>query len=507
MNANKQNQVEQWDIFERSVKASSLPENPFFDLDLTAHFTCDGETVQVSGFYDGDNRCLVRFMPHRTGTWHYVTESGTPALDRVSGSFECVGPSRDNHGPVRAVGTHFEYADGTPFFVLGTTAYTWTYQPDELAMQSLDSFSRHGFNKIRMLFFPKQYGRPEDPFHINYSPDELPYEGEPGALNLKRPNPAYYRLWERRLRQLMQRGIEADVILFHVYDGGLWGIAEGLGPEEEMRFLHYITARLAPFRNVWWSLANEYDLFGISIPFSDVHRYRKKEWNALGQALAAADPYDHLRSVHNWTWGPIFPNTPWLTHVSYQHPNTYAKAIELREEYKKPVINDEYQYEGNMPNDFGNCSGELEVKRHWMLTMAGAYGTHGEMYMWDDQREHIFWSTGGELQGDSPPRLAYLKELMTGLPFQELEVDDRLSDGVDFFTLRNGDDIFLSFFGPGYKDRPNFQLNHTAADDITYDLEIHDLWRCRRYGRERRKPGAVSIPMPDWAVVIGRRLQ
>ena len=36
------------------------------------------------------------------------------------------------------------------------------------------------------------------------------------------------------------------------------------------------------------------------------------------------DPYDHLRGIHNWTFGPIYPNRDWMTHVCHQNPNTYS---------------------------------------------------------------------------------------------------------------------------------------------------------------------------------------
>ena len=48
-----------------------------------------------------------------------------------------------------------------------------------------------------------------------------------------------------------------DCILFHAYDR--WGFSE-MKPSADDRYLRYVVARLAAFRNVWWSLANEYDL-------------------------------------------------------------------------------------------------------------------------------------------------------------------------------------------------------------------------------------------------------
>lgn len=54
-------------------------------------------------------------------------------------------------------------------------------------------------------------------------------------------------------------GCEADLILFHPYDKGYWGF-DSMPMEVNLRYLQYLQARLSSFHNVWWSLANEYDL-------------------------------------------------------------------------------------------------------------------------------------------------------------------------------------------------------------------------------------------------------
>jgi hypothetical protein len=56
---------------------------------------------------------------------------------------------------------------------------------------------------------------------------------------------------------LRDLGVEADVILFHPYDR--WGFAD-LGAEADDRLVRYAVRRLAAFSNVWWAMANEYDL-------------------------------------------------------------------------------------------------------------------------------------------------------------------------------------------------------------------------------------------------------
>ena len=59
-------------------------------------------------------------------------------------------------------------------------------------------------------------------------------------------------------KDLRDLGIEADIILFHPYDEGHWGF-DRMPDDADDRYLRYVVSRLAAYRNVWWSLANEYD--------------------------------------------------------------------------------------------------------------------------------------------------------------------------------------------------------------------------------------------------------
>ncbi len=119
--------VERWGVFEVSLEG---PEggNPFLDVKLTARFTQGERAFEPEGFYDGGGTYRVRFMPDTLGVWRYVTRSNKAELDGKAGEFLCVEPSPGNHGPVRVHNTwHFAYADGTPYFQVGTTCYCWTH--------------------------------------------------------------------------------------------------------------------------------------------------------------------------------------------------------------------------------------------------------------------------------------------------------------------------------------------------------------------------------------------
>ena len=49
-------------------------------------------------------------------------------------------------------------------------------------------------------------------------------------------------------------------------------------------------------------------------------------------------------------------------------------------QFEKPVVVDEYGYEGNIAMTWGSIAPREAVEMHWSIVMAGAYGSHGESY-------------------------------------------------------------------------------------------------------------------------------
>jgi hypothetical protein len=117
------------------------------DNSLDAKFTNGCRTVSVPGFYDGNGSYKIRFSPDEAGRWTYETESILPELDAQKGAIQCVEPTGDNHGPVvTMVNTHYlEYADGSPFYSVGTTAYQWTSVKQSIQEQTVQTLAKAPF--------------------------------------------------------------------------------------------------------------------------------------------------------------------------------------------------------------------------------------------------------------------------------------------------------------------------------------------------------------------------
>jgi hypothetical protein len=491
-------QVEKWDYFELELSAQGSG-NPFLDVQFSAEFTHSHRSVSVSGFYDGSGIYKVRFMPDMEGTWHFVTHSNLAALDDRHGEFTCTPPTSNNHGPVRVIDrAHFAYADGTPFHPLGTTCYVWNHQGDALEEQTLATLKCAPFNKMRMCVFPKRYV-----FNTN-EPPCYPFEGEvkrawdPSLLNNYRTqappdywnfdcfNPAYFRRLEKRILDLRDLGIEADLILFHPYDFGAWGF-DRMPPEVNERYLSYLVARIAAFRNLWWSFANEYDLM-FDRTLSD--------WDGYFKLVQDIDPYDHLRSVHN-CFSFYDHRKPWVTHCSIQHHNLLEVPNWLQQ-YGKPVVVDECGYEGDIHMIWGSLSAEEMVLRHWLGFACGGYVGHGETYVNDDER--LWWSKGGELHGESAPRLAFLRKIIDAVPAPGLfpQQGERTDAGPipeggwnKVSAGHRGTDYYLFYFG---MHQPRFR--RFVLPEGSYRIDILDTWNMTIEPFSGNASGQVQVELP-----------
>ncbi len=477
--------IEQYAIFELRLEGPS-GGNPFVDVELSAEFRSENRVFQVDGFYDGGGIYLIRFMPDAVGEWHYQTKSNVRELNGKSGSFSCSKAGAGNHGPVYVRNTfHFGYADGTPFYPVGTTCYAWVWQGDTLVKQTLDTLKSAPFNKIRMCFFPKQYST-----YIQNEPPMYPYEGSrQKGWDFARFNPEYFRYFEQRIGDLMKLGIEADVILFHPYDWGKWGF-DKMKPEENDRYLRYLVARIAAYRNVWWSLANEFDL----IPSK-----KTEDWDRFFRIIQEKDPYHHLRSIHNgMRW--YDQSKPWVTHLSVQTPY-FENIQDWRETYRKPVVIDECVYEGNIPTDWGNLPAEELVHRFWIAYCRGAYVSHGETYL--DPQNILWWAKGGSLHGKSPERIAFLHKIMSEAPPDDLTPLHNLWN-KETYLYKEGS-YYLYYYGITQQ----LQARLSLPRDRKFRIEVIDAWNMTitPVPGEFSGPAEVSLPGRSYMAVRARRVE
>ena len=490
--------VERWGVQELTLRSSRTYDNPFADVSIQGRFRSQGKDITVDGFYDGDHTWKIRFMPETAGTWTFTTVSADSDLNGKSGSFVADNAGAGNHGPVVVQKQyHFAYADGTPYFPLGTTLYNWLNRDLDLEIRTLSTLSRNPFNKVRFLVFPKWM------VFNSVEPPRFPYiQMAPGKFDLDRFDPEFFAHYESRIRDLEALGIEADIILFHPYDK--WGFSS-MDQRHDDAYLKYVVARLAAFRNIWWTLANEFDVFGT-----------QKDWRHLGELIARIDPYGHQRGIHNCCTAFYDNSQSWITHFILQDITSQRRSPVVRDDSSialdarkigKPVLVDEYGYEGNNGMAWGNLGPREAVEIHWAITMAGAYGSHGETYV--NPGHLLWWSVGGELVGEAPARLGFLKKIMSEAPYSEMEpAPAAIGNGNPLITAlaRRGsyylfhfaqtkevDGWNIGFFGPSTPSQPLLaqpagpgvfkpaRIPEFRIGEGTFRVDMIDTWNMKVY--------------------------
>ena len=417
-------------------------------------------------------------MPSFEGNYSYLLHADFTD-HTISGSFTVDPPEPQTHGPVHVKDTyHFEYADGTPYVSIGTTAYVWHLQDEKTKEQTLDTLKDSAFNKLRFCIFPKHYvynlkdpscfpyqGKPMDSSVLNED-NFMNYTGkaEGNHFDKKRFNPVYFQNIENKIQKLGDLGIEADLILFHPYDR--WGFSS-MPREEDELYLKYVIARFACYRNVWWAMANEWDLFADKT-IDDF------EYNAT--ILVKNDPYNHLRSIHNCR--KVYDHhKEWITHVSYQRIDLY-KTVEVTGALREEYLNRLFWMKSDMKATFSLAGeilpGEEEVRRFWETALRGGYPGHGETYL--NEQNILWWAHGGTLHDESHLRFPLLKKIMEEVPGNEIAPLDNEWDSTCAISEEDRDVAvkrqYIFYYGfqrPGYRD---FFID----DSTDYDVDVIDTW-------------------------------
>ncbi|MBD3244142.1 MAG: DUF4038 domain-containing protein, partial [Chitinivibrionales bacterium] len=259
------------------------------------------------------------------------------------------------------------------------------------------------------------------------------------------------------------------IILFHPDDR--WGFSN-IGRENDDRYLRYIVARLAAYRNVWWSFANEYDLMGAKTV---------GDWDRFFHIVQECDPYQHLRGIHNCR--EFYDhNKPWVTHCSVQHGDL-AKVADWCRTYRKPVIVDECCYEGDIHHNWGNISARELVHRFWLGYSRGGYVGHGETYY--HPQDILWWSKGGVLHGESPARIAFLRRIMEEGPAEGI-------DHIDNACAGRAPDYYLYYFGRTQPAKKPLRL----PEEHTYSIEVIDTWEMTINAAEGTFSGECWVELP-----------
>jgi hypothetical protein len=185
-----------------------------------------------------------------------------------------------------------------------------------------------------------------------------------------------------------------------------------------------------------------------------------------------SDPYQHLRSIH----GPKGDAGQYpITHASTV-PLDARSALEWRRTHRKPLIFDEVGYEGNAAGAWGDLTPQELTAHFWEGAMLGGYVGHSETYM--HPQDILWWSKGGVLHGESPPRIAFLHKILEEGPAEGINpIDAPLSSpfrGGSLGSLAGKEGEFYLYYLGAHQPA---ELYLALPAGGPYTIEIIDTWQ------------------------------
>lgn len=121
-----------WTRIDLGFAAGGTYANPYTDVAVWVDLEGPGFRKRVHGFWNGGQDFVVRVLATAPGIWRWTSGStpADPGLAGKSGSFEAIAwtdaeleANPNRRGMIRAAagGRGLEYADGTPYFLIGDT--------------------------------------------------------------------------------------------------------------------------------------------------------------------------------------------------------------------------------------------------------------------------------------------------------------------------------------------------------------------------------------------------
>jgi len=437
----------QWETatFEFSVKRKV--QEPF-DVKFGAVLRhTDGYTMDVPGFYNGNNSWLIRFNPQLTGEWNYLTYSQNQELSGKSGQL-LVTESKDasQHGPITISQddpSKFIYADGTPYFLLAFEL-DWLFaldaeNPDDIpkARQIINQVKENGFNQIVMNVYAYDAGWGEKdkiPPKYNFAqPKVFPFLGTNENPDYSSLAIDYFKRFDRVMDYLNEQGIVAHLMIYVWNKKVNWPEPYS---EADNRYFDYVVKRYQAYPNLIWDISKEALAYGrddMGYISERIHRLRQ------------LDGHQRLVSVHDITYCSAFPEKVDFISIQNWSPNIYSIMRETREKYAgKPVFNIEHGgYEKTTYSIFdGSYTDPLVcLDRNYQCLFAGTYST----YYWQNTSWYNVIYEPEELPISEQPAFAYyryLADFFRRFNFNELEPIQNLSTP---FGLADREKLYLFY--------------------------------------------------------------
>jgi hypothetical protein len=132
--------------------------------------------------------------------------------------------------------------------------------------------------------------------------------------------------------------------------------------------------------------------------------------------------------------------------------------------------------------------------RFWDGFTRGGFVGHGETFLHPE--EVVWWSKGGELYGESPERIAFLRKIIEEAP-QQADPIEALRDAP---TIGIEGEYYLQYFGihrPAYREFP-------LPEDRQFQIEVIDTWNMTVTPMPGTYSGLTRIDLPGASYIAIR---
>lgn len=486
-------QVHVWEKVEITLRAKQSFANPYTDALVWVDLKGPGLEKRCYGLWDGGDTFRVRVLATVPGEWSWRSgsEPSDVGLSGQRGAFQAIGWSEaekavnpNRRGMIRATanGHAFEYADGTPFFLIGDTWWaTPTFRfpwrdddtpraigPDAGFKDYLRFRRQQGFNCIAMIAALPNWASDGHPARLNLadgtvlraawaqagtkSAKDMHNEaGErafhfPGRVpgfeqvipDFDRLNPAYFQALDRKIDYLNALGFVPFIEVARRDIGQAWKRFYHW-PESYVRYAQYVfnryQAHIAMFSPI------HFDTPAQSIPATDWNAAAMRMRSQFGPPPFGTPMGNNANPSSLRNWGHL-DRAPWLTFHQIGNRRTHDCYQYLTEIFHThpplPAINGEPYYDGMEDAE----PGSERAARYCRSAMYGSVlsgGLGGHIYgaggwqggLWSGEVEaaskYPIWDV---IKWDSADQMRHLKAfvLSESRRYQELQpADDLLS--------------------------------------------------------------------------------
>ncbi len=417
--------------------------NPFREVEFRTDITdASGQTMQIPGFWDGQQSWKFRFASAQEGEYTYVTHcnhAGDTGLHQQRGTIQVRGQNAQSQltvdGPViiDKDKRHFAHASGRPFSWLGDT--WWMGLTRRLPLSGFQDLIadrvRKGFSVVQII--AGLY--PDMDWHDPRGEGDAGFPWDKEFLTI---NPAYFQQMDLRISLLVDAGLLPCIV-------GFWGYFMDFAGAETLK-LHWrnLIARYAAMPVVW-CIAGEglmpFYLHGHQI--EDMNQWEKERsaaWSEMARWIQAQDGFRRPITIHPTRFGRQQVDD--ATTLDFEMLQTghagfpsLTSTIDMLEESLDatpvmPVIISEVNYEGILESS----GPEIQRFLYWSSMLSGSAGfTYGANGLWQVNGEEIPY-------GPSPHGMAWggpsWREASRLAGSQQIGLAKQLLDTLPWWTIR-----------------------------------------------------------------------